>query len=141
MSVAPDREGAPQIELRQTFANPAGARGHWSVGWSVQNQGADSLSVLSVRLPHGQFRAEEHRFAPMLDLAPGQETEFTISIGCHEPSGLVTENAFLIFHVVRLDEQWRIFVRIRVCVDNDGRPETKVESITTQRVGFSGVVS
>jgi hypothetical protein len=141
MSVAPDRDGAPQIELTQTFVNPTGAKGYWSVGWSLQNQGADSLRVLSVRVPHGQFRAEEHRFGPMLDLAPGQKTEFTISIGCHEPSGLVTENAFLIFHVVRLDEQWRIFVRIRVSAGNDGRPETKVESITTQRLGFSGVAT
>lgn len=141
MSVAPDREGAPQIELRQTFANPAGARGYWSVGWSVQNQGADSLRLLSVRLPHGQFRAEEHRFEPMLDLAPGQKTEFTISVRCDEPPGLVTENAFLIFQVVWLDKPWRIFVRIRVNVAEDGRPTSSVESITTQKVGFSGVTS
>ena len=55
--------------------------------------------------------------------------------------GLVTENAFVIFNVNWSDEPWRIFVRIRVTMNLDGRPETETEAITTQRVGFSGITS
>jgi hypothetical protein len=49
----------------------------------------------------------------------------------------VTENAFIIFQVIWSGEACRIFVRIRVLVNGRGEPETRVELITTQKVGFS----
>ena len=76
---------------------------------------------------------------PPLDLAPGKGNKFHVSVRCHEPSGLVTENAFVIFQAIWRGEPWRIFARIRVAVRTDGRPETETESITTQKVGFSGI--
>jgi hypothetical protein len=43
----------------------------------------------------------------------------------------------MIFHVTWLDELWRVFVRLRVMMTEDRRPETATELITTQKVGFS----
>ena len=65
--------------------------------------------------------------------------QFHNLVQCHEPAGLVTENAFVIFHCQWRGEAWRIFVRIRVTVTADGAPETATELITTQKVGFSGI--
>ena len=113
----------------------------WSIGWKIENDGKDSLVFESARLPHGQFKSDEYQFEPALDLAPATKTEFTVSVRCDGAAGLVTENAFVIFHVIWLGEPWRIFVRIRVVVTDDGRPQTETESITTQKVGFSGVDS
>jgi len=136
-----DRENLPQIVLTQVSAKRNGILECWSVGWLIENRGTDSLKIESIRSPHGQFRSEEYRFEPALGLAPGEKLEFNVSVRCNEPAGLVTENAFVIFHVIWLGEPWRIFVRIRVVVTGDGRPETETESITTQKVGFSGVAS
>jgi len=136
-----DRENLPHIVLTQVSAERDGATEYWKIRWMIENQGTDSLEVLSVRLPHGQFKSDEYRFEPALALAPGKKTEFTVSVRFNEPAGLVTENAFVIFHALWLDEPWRIFVRIRVVVTDEGRPQTETESITTQKVGFSGVAS
>jgi len=135
------RENSPQIALTQVSTRRNGVLECWSIGWKIENQGVDSLNISATRLPHGQFKSEEYRFEPALDLAPGKTTEFTVSVRCNEPAGLVTENAFVIFHVIWLGEPWRIFVRIRVVVTDDGKPQTETESITTQKVGFSGVAS
>lgn len=93
--------------------------------------------ILSARLPHGQFKSAEQRFDPSLELDQGDQVAFRALVRCHEPAGLVTENAFIIFHVLWLKEAWRIFVRIRVVVEQTGKPQTSVQLITTQKVGFS----
>ncbi len=89
-------------------------------------------------MPHGQFKSGEVRFDPALLLPPGKSAEFTVSVCCHEPPGLVTENAFMIFYAVWLGEPCRIFARLRVNVSDAGQPAAVTESITAQRVGFSG---
>ncbi len=76
------------------------------------------LTIVSVRMPHGQFKSAEQCFAPALELAAGASTQFTILVHCDEPAGLVTENAFVIFHCQWRGEAWRIFVRIRVIVNS-----------------------
>jgi hypothetical protein len=113
----------------------------WDIGWRIENVGKHPIQVSAIRLPHGQFKSVEQRFEPPIELAPGNKTEIVIRVKCDEPAGLATENAFVILSVDWLGEQWRIFVRLRVIVTVDGRPETATELITTQRVGFSGVNS
>ena len=113
----------------------------WSIDWRVTNSGIRPLQVLSVGLPHGQFKSDESRFQPFLNLKPGETGDFKVLVHCDEPQGMVTENAFAIFQVDWLGEPWRVFVRLRVNVGEDGRPETNVESVTTQKVGFSGIDS
>ena len=113
----------------------------WSLGWKITNRDAEPLSVVAARLPHGQFKSEEIRFEPPLDLAPGASDQFQTSVRCDEPTGLVTENAFVIFQVISLGQPWRIFARVRVVVDGGGKPAATTESVTTQKVGFSGITS
>ncbi len=129
----------PQIALRQFSVVRYGSTDCWSIGWNITNKGAGPLIVVTVRLPHSQFKSNEHRFEPTLELALGQSTQFEVCVTCNEPAGLVTENAFVIFSVIWACEAWRIFARIRVTVNAYGKPETETEMITTQRTGFSGV--
>ena len=111
----------------------------WNVRWQVDNLGAEALEIISARLPHGQFKSDEQHFTPALQLAAGASRQFYCLVKCAEPAGLVTENAFVIFHCRWRGEAWRIFIRIRVTVTADGAPETATELITTQKVGFSGI--
>lgn len=129
----------PQMVLKQVIAERDEMMKSWSIAWLVRNLGRYPLHILSVRLPHGEFYSEERRFEPAMDLNGGEELEFRTSVRCDKPSGLVAENAFVIFHATLLNEPWRIFVRLRVLVNSDGKLETATEFITTQKVGFSGV--
>ena len=128
---------APGIALRQVYAHRHPTTDDWSIGWTIENKKAQSLKISSVRLPHGQFKAQEREFELALNLTGGASAEFETLVHCKEPPGLVTENAFVIFYVSWLSTSWRIFVRVRVQVDAQLALETAVESITTQRVGFS----
>jgi hypothetical protein len=139
--VEPAQSAAPQIALTQVSVEPEKARGNWKILWRVANLDSQPLDFRAVRLPHGQFRSAERRFSPAIHLAPDNSAEFDVSVSCDEPEGLVTENAFLIFQVVRLHERWRIFTRVRVTVDAMGTPVATTELITTQRVGFSEDIS
>jgi hypothetical protein len=137
--VEPVQSAAPRITLTQVSVEPEEGRGNWKILWRIANLNSQPLELRAVRLPHGQFKSAEQRFSPAIHLAPDDSAEFKVSVSCDEPEGLVTENAFLIFQVVRLDERWRIFIRVRVTVDAIGTPVATTELITTQRVGFSGV--
>jgi hypothetical protein len=131
----------PKIALRQmSLARDATTAG-WNILWELENLGSAALTIISVRMPHGQFKSAEQGFAPALELAAGASTQFTIPVHCDEPAGLVTENAFVIFYCQWRGEAWRIFVRIRVIMKANGKPQTATELITTQKVGFSGVLS
>jgi hypothetical protein len=130
---------APRIELRQQSASRCDTTADWKLGWRVENKGAESLELASVRLPHGQFKSEEQQFSPAIELAPGDAAEFHTLVRCREAPGLVTENAFVIFKSHWLDEEWRIFVRLRVVVSPEGEPVSAAELVTAQKVGFSGV--
>jgi len=129
----------PKIGLRQMALARDATTAGWNILWELENLGSAALTIASLRMPHGQFKSAEHCFAPALELAAGSSTQITILVHCDEPTGLVTENAFVIFHCQWRGEAWRIFVRIRVTVTADGEPETATELITTQKVGFSGI--
>ena len=138
-STATAGELTPQISLHQVSEDRDGAMEYWSIGWRITNRGTGPVIVVSARLPHGQFKSEEIRFEPPLDLLPGVSKQFRTPVRCHGPSGLVTENAFVIFHAIWLGEPWRIFARVSVVVDAAGKPAATTESVTTQKVGFSGI--
>ncbi|MBI1995935.1 MAG: hypothetical protein HYU31_10740 [Deltaproteobacteria bacterium] len=135
----PAQSAAPPIALNQVSVEPEQAAGNWKILWRIANLNSQPLELRAVRLPHGQFKSAEQRFQPAIHLSPKESAEFEISVCCDEPEGLVTENAFLIFQVTRLGEQWRIFARVRVTVNSTGTPVAATELITTQKVGFSGV--
>jgi hypothetical protein len=136
---APSTE--PNVALRQISLARDAATNGWNIHWQVENLGTDALEILSLRLPHGQFKSAEQHFAPPFELAAGASKQFHCLVHCDEPAGLVTENAFVIFHCQWRGEAWRIFIRIRVTVTADSAPKTATELITTQKVGFSGISS
>ena len=131
----------PKIVLRQLLVARDAATNGLNIRWEVENFGSDALRIISVHLPHGQFKSDEQRFTPPLELPGDGSEQFQSLVHCAEPAGLVTENAFVIFHCQWRGEAWRIFVRIRVTVKADGEPETATELITNQKVGFSGISS
>ena len=136
-----DAGPGPHIALRQVGAIRDGVAEYWNVEWEVENRGAEPIGIAAARLPHGQFKSEEIRFQPANVLPAGRSSRFHVSVDCHEPSGLVTENAFVILDVIWRAQPWRVFSRVRVVVDSDGTPLAITESITTQKIGFSGVSS
>ena len=135
----PVQSAEPQITLTHVSVEPEEGTGNWKILWRVANLNSQPLDLHAVRLPHGQFKSAERRFEPAIVLAAKQDAQFQVFVHCDGPAGLVTENAFLIFQVVRIDERWRIFVRVRVTANSAGTPAATTEWITTQRVGFLGV--
>ena len=135
----PVQSAALQITLTQVSVEPEQGKGNWQILWRIANLNSQPLELRAVRLPHGQFKSAERRFEPAIGLAAKQDAQFQVFVHCDEPSGVVTENAFLIFQGIWVGEPWRIFARVRVTVNSAGTPTATTEWITTQRVGFSGV--
>lgn len=138
---AADAETGPSIQLQQLAAEPLEAPGYWRISWQLVNRSGAPLTVSGVGLPHGQFKADEIEFAPEVTLEAERVWRFSSNVVCAEPPGPVTENAFLIFRTTWSAASWRIFVRVRVVVSGEGKPHAATESVTTQKVGFSGVDS
>src|SRR5215467_7403032 len=126
----------PVVTVEQSSALRGVHTQDWTIEWRIANNGVGPISIVSARLPHGQCKSDQQPFDPPREIAAGAQASFRALVHCDEPPGLVTENAFIIFQVLWFKEAWRIFVRIRVVVEN-GEPQTAVELITTQRVGFS----
>jgi hypothetical protein len=135
------KQNAPEITLEQISAARIDKPGYWKVAWELKNVAPLPVKLLAVRLPHGQFKSEKLQFEPAIDLLAQQKARFQVAVRCQEPAGLVTENAFVIFDIDWRGAPWRIFVRVRVIVDEKGEPSATIELITTQEVGFTGVNS
>jgi hypothetical protein len=127
----------PKISLSHVSVHPANVKGSWSIGWRVENLNQDSLRLNTAQFPHGQFKAAEQRFQPPMVVEPGESGRFEATVACPKSPGTVVENAFVIFSAFWLNSPWRIFARLRVIVDAEGKPTTLTESITTQQIGFS----
>ena len=84
-------------------------------------------------------KGEERKFRPAVNVAAQDHFILDLAIACHEPPNTTIENAFLILFVNWQENQWRFFVRLQVTIDQQGHPAATTESITVQRVGFSGV--
>lgn len=105
--------------------------------WRVENLRQAPLAIAAARLPHGKFRSDEREFIPAVDLQPDGAAEIEAEVRCDEPPGAVVENAFLILRVVFTELPWLVLARLRVLVDEDGKPAAVTELITTQPVGFA----
>jgi hypothetical protein len=131
--------GEPQIEVEQAECDTSENPGQWLFKWRVRNQTETPMNLLSVRVPHGKFKAEERKFGPSVEIAAQDQFILDLAVACQEPPDTIVDNAFLILFLNWQQSQWRFFVRLRITVGQDGRPETATESITAQQVGFSGV--
>ena|SRR5215471_4243492 len=132
--------GAPKIALTQVSSRGEGNKRRWRILWRVENLRDQRLQLKTVRFPHGQFKAEEQNLGQKFALDCGEKGEFEAAIVCDRKAGDIVENAFAIFNVILRNKPWRIFVRLRVTIKDDGTPTAIAESITTQRVGFSTAV-
>ena len=86
-------------------------------------------------------RLKNPSFWPPVEIGAKNSFVLEVAVTCEEPPDTIIENAFLILLVDWQESQWRFFVRLRIRVNEQGEPETKTESITAQRVGFSGVLN
>jgi hypothetical protein len=128
---------SPEISLRQVSLCPGSGGGLWRIRWHVENLGGQRLQLKAARFPHGQFRADEQNFGRAISLDHGECGEFEATVACDAKPGEIVENAFVIFSATWRDNPWRIFVRLRVVVNEQGEPEALTELITSQQVGFS----
>jgi hypothetical protein len=138
--MAVESEG-PSIEVAQVEQSRSLNPGRWLCRWRVENKTEKAMRLLSVRVPHGKFKAEECKFLSAAKIAAEDSLILELTVACEEPPEAVIENAFLILLVDWQENSWRFFVRLRIRVSQQGHPETATESITVQRVGFSGVSS
>ena len=129
----------PQIRVEQVGRSRKLKPGRWLCDWRVDNLTGNAVELFTARVPHGKFRSEERNFEPPLKILGGESARVQMLVRCDELPGTFVENAFLILLIKWLNARWRTFVRFLVTVDSDARPKTRTESITTQRVGFSGV--
>ena len=130
--------GEPQIAVEQAECGMSKNPGQWLFKWQVRNVTATPMNLLSVRVPHGKFKADERKLGPAAIAAQGSIT-LDLVVASQEPPNTVIENAFLILLLDWQENDWRFFARLRITVDRQGCPQTTTESITVQQVGFSGV--
>jgi hypothetical protein len=129
----------PSIGVEQVERSRIPDREGWLFRWRVRNQTEKPMRPVSMRVPHGKFKAEECKFVPLVELAAKDSFLVEVAVTCDEPPNTTVENAFLILLADWQQSQWRFFVRLRIRVNHQGEVDTVTESITSQRVGFSGV--
>ena len=125
---------SPAVRIKPTGTAERDGQG-WRTRWRVVNEDPRAIHVTAAVAPHSQFRGE----TPLdLDVDAGAGAAFELVIDVGGPPRSEIENAFVILSIQRGDERWRVLARVRVPLDGAGRPQPRVEIMTTQRVGFSG---
>jgi hypothetical protein len=109
--------------------------GGWRTTWRITNAETDAVRVLAAVAPHSQFRGETSLDR---EIRGKGSTQFPLIVRIDGAAGTEIENAFLIVQLQRGEERWRILARLRVPLDEVARPRPRIETITLQRVGFSG---
>lgn len=130
--------GEPRILVESISRARGPADGQWSIGWRIQNVDAEPLELAAAWLPHGRFRGARRSLAPPPRLAAGESVELELTVATAGAPGEVVENAFLLLNILRREEQWQLFARIRVTFDASGVPGPVTEVVTAQPMGFSG---
>lgn len=106
----------------------------WRTTWRVANAEQYAIRVVGAIAPHSHFRGEASLDREIRGKGSTQFPLVVLTLGARGE----IENAFLILLVEQGDVRWRALTRLRVAVDDEGRPEPRVETVTMQRVGFSG---
>jgi len=107
----------------------------WRTTWRVVNPEAESVRIVAVVAPHSQFRGETSLDREVHSKA---STQFSLVVRIDGSPRSEIENAFVILLVEQGEDRWRILARLRVPLEEGGRPRPLVEAVTMQRVGFSG---
>lgn len=125
---------APRLSIAPVGAAKREGEG-WRTTWRIANTEPGAIRIVAAIAPHSQFRGETS-----LDREIGgkRSTEFSLVVRTAGAVGSEVENAFVIVQVQRGDERWRFLARLRVPLGDAGKPQPRVETVTSQRVGFSG---
>jgi hypothetical protein len=107
----------------------------WRTTWRVTNPEPESVRIVAAVAPHSQFRGETSLDREVRGKA---STQFSLVVRTLGAAGSEIENAFVILLVGQGEERWRLLARLRVALEEGARPRPRVETITVQRVGFSG---
>lgn len=107
----------------------------WRTTWRVANPDAESVRIVAVIAPHSQFRGETSLDR---EVRGKSSTQFSLVVRIDGGAGSEIENAFVILLVEQGGDRWRILARLRVPLEEGARPRPRVETVTVQRVGFSG---
>ncbi len=107
----------------------------WRTTWRIVNAEPGAVRVVAAVAPHSQFRGETSLDR---EIRGTGSTQFPLVVRIDGAAGTEIENAFLIVVIQRGDERWRILARLRVPLDEVARPQPRIETVTVQRVGFSG---
>ena len=107
----------------------------WRTTWRIANPEPDSVRIVAVVAPHSQFRGETSLDREVRGKA---STQFSLVVRTLGAAGDEIENAFVILLVEQGEDRWRILARLRVPLEEGARPRPRVETVTVQRVGFSG---
>ena len=107
----------------------------WRTTWSVSNAAPEPVRIRGATAPHSQFRGQAEL---SLDVPANRTATFPLVVLVDGDAGAEIENAFLIVLIDANAEQWRVLTRLRVRLEEGGRPRPRIETVTVQRVGFSG---
>jgi hypothetical protein len=109
-----------------------GTSGAWTVRWRIQNQGDQTIRLLSARHPHSQFRSPLTKIDR--EIAPGADTTVALPVAFTELPGVRVENPFLIL-LFSDSAEWRLLARVRVTAGTGGEPIAgQSVVVTTQEV-------
>ena len=107
----------------------------WRTTWRVTNPEPESVRIVAAVAPHSQFRGETSLDREVRGKA---STQFSLVVRTRGATGSEIENAFVILLVGQGEDRWRLLARLRVSLEEGARPRPRVETVTVQRVGFSG---
>jgi hypothetical protein len=129
--------GPPRVTIR-----PVGAAERdgplWRIAWAIGTAEPLGVRVALINAPHSRFRADPTPVdAPVREGAEAI-VPLRVKVGGGPESEI--ENAFVILTIDHAACQWRFLVRVRVTIASTGAPLLRVETITSQRVGFSAEV-
>ncbi|MEO8633186.1 MAG: hypothetical protein ABI466_07475 [Chloroflexota bacterium] len=114
-------------------AKPDGEQ--WRTTWRVANLEPDPVRIVGVVAPHSQFRGET---AIDREIRGKGSTQVSLVVRVAGATASEIENAFVILTIEQGDQRWRALARLRIALEDQGTPRLRVETVTMQRVGFSG---
>ena len=126
--------GAPQLTIAPIGAAKPDGEG-WRTTWQIASAEPDAVRVVAVVAPHPQFRGE---ITLDREIRPKSATQFSLVVRTSPGPQREIENAFVIVQIQRGDERWRLLARLRVSLGDAGKPDPRIEAVTSQKVGFSG---